>query len=248
MALAPGATIIANMLTLLGAADPGSSMTIQLAGYGSQVPRVAGSGLLVRTRPIPLIAPGSGLIQETIWNNAVITPQGTYYTMTFSDEAGNVIQLNAYQFLQDGSYDLSNTPIYNPFPPLPPPPADAVLKNPPGGTTQTVAGALRATFLMELNEPVIVNPATALFDGSQGNSFKISLTQSVNAVFQNMQGKSLVSVRIVQAAAGGPFLFNWPANVRNGGEINPTNGSRNTQLLIPDTDGSLDGQQMSTTF
>jgi hypothetical protein len=258
MAQAPQVTIVANMTDLIGAASAGSTLSIMLAGFGSQVPRIAGTGLIVKTVPLPIVADATGLITRVIFGNNVITPAGTYYAMTFTDNAGNVVQMNAYQFLVNGTYDLSAAPLFDP-----PPPTDnggnPVLQNPPGAITQTIDGSiiiegnLTVTGLINggaAASPFIVAPAAvAIFDGNSGSGFKLTLNQNTVGQFQNMAGKLMVAVRIVQPAAGPTFTFTWPANVRNGGVINPQNGSRNVQFFSPDADGSLDGASpMQWTF
>jgi hypothetical protein len=246
MATLPQVTVTATMQDLLGALVPGSKLTMTLCGYGSQVPRIAGTSLLARVAPLPVLTPAGGFISQPIYGNYQITPAGTYYTFAVTDDSGNVVQLNAYQFLAAGIFDLSNTPLYIPAPGITYP-LNPVYTNPTGNlqtiaSSITINGNLIVTGTINgASSPVIVDPTTGIFDGSLGSGFKLTLSQLVNATFVNMAGKLLVTVRVVQPAAGPTWACNWPANLRNAGMVNPGNSSRSVQLFTVDTDGSLDG-------
>ena len=88
---------------------------------------------------------------------------------------------------------------------------------------------------------VVAFSATPVFDASQAQEFKITLTGNVTAptFINGTDGPALIAFRIVQDGTGG-WTFAWPANVRNGGEINPDANSVSLQLFAVDTDGSLD--------
>lgn len=86
--------------------------------------------------------------------------------------------------------------------------------------------------------PFLSNP---IFDASKGLEFKITISANVTApTFINGNlGPSLIVFRVVQDGTGG-WTFTWPANVRNGGEINSAANSVSLQLFAVDVDGSLD--------
>jgi hypothetical protein len=246
MPVLPQATIIATMNDLVGAIQPNSTLTVQLCGYGSQVPRIPGTSMIAKTSPQAFTAGATGIVTMALWSNDVITPANTYYTFTVTDDAGNVVQLNAYQFLGPGTYDLSSIALFNPAPPaiiaLNP-----VLTNPPGAVLQIINGSLTIVGNLVVTGSInggggiytVAPSATPVFDGALGSSFKITLDQAVtSSTAPAMAGKLLVPFQILQDATGGwPFV--WPATVFGGGEVNPAPGARSTQIFAVDTDGSL---------
>lgn len=235
------------MSDLLGAAQPGSTLTVQLCGYGSQVPRVYASGLFAQTSPLAVKAGGSGIITMILYGNDVITPANTYYTFAVADDQGNTVQLNAYQFTGAGTFDLSTANLYDPLPPSIPS-INPVLLNPPGGATQTINGGIVINGNLVVNGTIngggsiytVAYAPSVTFNGQLGGSFKLTLTGNVGSSFiSNMTGKLLVPFRIVQDGVGGR-TFVWPANFRGAGEVNPAPNARSLQLFALDTDGSMD--------
>jgi hypothetical protein len=92
--------------------------------------------------------------------------------------------------------------------------------------------------------PIVVVPlvATPVFNGNQGDSFKITLTGSPNvtsSTLTNTANLSTVRFEIVQDSTGGhPFV--WPTNVHNPGTVSSTASSHSTQIFMVDpADGSL---------
>jgi hypothetical protein len=249
--LTPQVTIVASMFDLLGAIQPNSTLTAQLCGYGSQVPRVAGTALIAKTSPLPVKAGVTGFISETIWGNDVITPAGTYYTFAVTDDRGNTIQLNAYQFAGVGTFDLSNTALYDPQPPAIFA-VNPVLLNPPGSALQTINGSITINGNLIVTGTIngggaiytVPYAASVTFNGNLGGSFKLTLSGDVVSSFvSNMAGKLIVPIRIIQDAVGGRN-FAWPANVRGHGDISPAPNARSVQLFAVDTDGSMDGASL----
>lgn len=246
MPVLPQATIIATMNDLVGAIQPNSTLTVQLCGYGSQVPRIPGTSLIAKTSPQAFTAGATGIVTMVLWSNDAITPANTYYTFTVTDDAGNVVQLNAYQFIGPGTYDLSAIALFNPAPPailaLNP-----VLTNPPGGVLQVIGGSITIQGNLIVTGTIsggggiftVAPSATPVFDGALGASFKMTLNQAVtSSTAPRMAGRILVPFQILQDVTGGwPFV--WPATVFNGGQVNPAPNSRSTQTFAVDTDGSL---------
>lgn len=114
----PTITIEGAAKDLFGEAQAGQ-FVVQLAGYGSQVPRVVGTALLAQTAPLPFYLNASavpGNYNFKLWGNDVITPANTFYTIRVVDVNGNTVQINAYQFSGTQTVDLANAPPYNPVP------------------------------------------------------------------------------------------------------------------------------------
>lgn len=102
-------------------------------------------------------------------------------------------------------------------------------------TAGTINGVIPAGLV---TVPFNANP---IFNASLGLEFKLILTADVaSSSFTNgTLGPSVIVFRIVQDATGGR-AFTWPANVRNGGEVNPSANARSVQIFAVDSDGSLD--------
>lgn len=83
--------------------------------------------------------------------------------------------------------------------------------------------------------------ATPIFNATLGQAFKLTLSGNVSSsTFTNgTTGPSTIVFRFLQDATGG-WTFAWPANVRNGGVVNPGANARSVQIFVVDTDGSLD--------
>lgn len=109
----PGITLNATLQdvtgALTGSAQNPSKIAIALCGYGPFLPRIAGTSMLARVGPI-YIESSNGNFTTLLWGNDVITPAGTYYTISLLDGQGNVVQTGAYQFTGTGTYDLSSFP------------------------------------------------------------------------------------------------------------------------------------------
>src|ERR1700729_1480902 len=86
------------------AADAGGSVSIQLCGYGSPVPRVNGIAVLSAISALNVKPNASGILTVTLYGNDQIVPTATYYTFTFMNDNGDVVQVNAYRFTGGGSF------------------------------------------------------------------------------------------------------------------------------------------------
>lgn len=100
----PAATITGTLQDLTGTANVGT-VVFELVNFGTNVPRVSGTGILVQINNTA-IANGSGVFSITLWGNDQITPSGTYYNVTFLTNAGAPVATLAYQFTGAGG-DLS---------------------------------------------------------------------------------------------------------------------------------------------
>ena len=118
----PNIIVYGNLYDLSGVTVADCTVEILLAGFGSQLPRVAGTAMLARVAPPATTE--SGVFTTTLWGNDVITPANTFYVITIFDPDGNVIQTGNYQFTGSGSFDLSLQTPFDPVAPIPVPPGD----------------------------------------------------------------------------------------------------------------------------
>jgi hypothetical protein len=105
MPVTPQITITANLQQVTGSIDAASAV-FELVNFGSTVPRISGTCLILQIST-KAVADGSGNISVTLWGNDVITPAGTYYTVTYYNESGGQVAKVPYQFVGSGSFDLS---------------------------------------------------------------------------------------------------------------------------------------------
>ena len=210
-------TVTGKLETTLTAQEQGA-VEVMLCGYGSQVPRVNGIGLIARiTDSTSIVVAADGSFTFTVYGNDLITPAGTYYTVTIKDHNGNTAQVNAYRFLSSPpTYDLG---LINPYDPnQPPPPLPPLITN----------------LLL-----IVPNANNMVFDGSGYTAFKTTLTGDVNIpTIQNMMPGNLYTFIILQNSVGGN-KFVWPANMHNAASINPAPNGRLIQTFVAESDGSL---------
>lgn len=105
--------VTATLQDFASDADVGA-LIVTLCNFGSQVPRVAGTALVVDAGPTEYPAASNGQVTVNLWGNDVITPSGTYYCIAVANENGDMLQVNLYQFTGAGPFDLSTTPPIDP--------------------------------------------------------------------------------------------------------------------------------------
>jgi hypothetical protein len=114
----PSVTVIGNFESLTGAST--GYIRVTLAGYGAQIPRVSGTGILA---PLSYTSSVAASFSVTLWGNDVLSPtNATYYLVSiYNADGSNVVYQIPYQFTGSGTLDLSTlTPIgIAPPPPLP---------------------------------------------------------------------------------------------------------------------------------
>jgi hypothetical protein len=185
-------------------------ITVQLCGYGSQVPRINGVGLFTGLETSNLPIDGiTGEFTVSLFANDLIVPAGTYYTFTFANENGDVVQVNAYRFIGDTSVDLN---LINPYDPnQPPPPLPPLITN----------------LLL-----VVPWSPTPEFPGDQLATFRIVLTGDVTSSTapDTVQG-NLYTFIIIQDAVGG-HVFTWPPNFLNASPVNPDPNGLTVQTFV----------------
>lgn len=192
------------------------SVEIALCGYGPQVPKVAGEAILsLVTQDQDLSASTGNQFQVHLFSNNLVTPPGTYYTVTTKDANGDIVQTEAYYF-EPGAWDLSLLVPYDPG--QPPPPLPPLI----------------------ISQLQIVGPsANPVFDGTYYTAFQITLPGDVTlATFQNMIPGNLYTFIIIQDGAGA-HQFGWPANANNATAIDQSPYSTTTQTFVAIEGGVL---------
>jgi hypothetical protein len=199
MAIAPDVHVGGKLETIASLAPSSKveygSVVVALRGYGSFVPQVANEAVFARvsTEPIEMNVGGTadGSWAVFLYNNKLIQPAGTYYTFTFRDSNGDVVQTTAVQFSTGGDYSFGNLPPFDPTQPPPPLPP-------------------------QLSNNWIWVPSTQpVFDGSTITTFGLELFTDVNAsTFINGFPGTLYTFFIVQDPTGGR-RYTWPPNILN---------------------------------
>ena len=195
---------------------PGATIEVQLCGYGSQVPRVPNGFNFANLNSTTVVASDTGQFHFTLYSNDLIEPQGTYYTFTYKNENGDILQVEAHLFIGGGEYDTSNLPAYDP-------------SGPPPQLPPLVIGQLL----------IIDAAADMVFPGDVYTAFKTTLVGNVDfPTFENMIPGNLYTFIIVQDAIGA-WAFVWPDNAHNATYVNQDPYGMTIQTFVCDEDGSL---------
>jgi hypothetical protein len=205
------ATITGNLQNALAGLIAGQ-VTVQLCGYGAMVPRNNGVALFGNPSTLPAdiqVAASTGAFTFEVTGNDEIEPAGTYYTVTISDTNGDVVQINAYQFLGSGTYDLNLIDPFDPTLPLPP--------LPPLIVSQLL---------------LVPYSATPNFPGDQYTAWDFTLNGDVTSSTLSglMQGNLYTFIISQGASAGG--TFKWPTGCLNTPTVDPAAGSTTIQTFI----------------
>lgn len=181
----PACTITGTLQDLTGTANVGS-VQFKLGRFGSNIPRVAGTGILVQINNTAT-ANNSGAFTATLWGNDQITPSGTCYNVTYLTSAGTPIMTVGYQFTGTGG-DLSS------LSPLATTPGQAlenpVLTNPSG--VQVISG-----FALQLPQAILTSAAPTVASGQVGlgSTTATSATAGTNgAVPAQVAGYLIINV------------------------------------------------------
>jgi hypothetical protein len=193
-----------------------AQIRIQLCNFGNYTPRVAGTGLLARTAPIEVNTAANGTFAVNIYGNNVISPGGTYYTFVFLDNRKNVVQVNAYQFVDGVNVpDLSAIAPYDP-------------------STVVVAAPIITGAYVQLAYASPLN-----IDGSLGATYEVTLTGNVgNSNMTNVVPGRIYTFIIIEDGVGGR-TFSWPGNVIHPDVIDGTAGAVNKQSFVARGNGNL---------
>ena len=195
------------------------SVTVALAGYGSQIPRVTSEANFSRVSDAITVignVTDNGTFAVYLYNNTLIHPDGTYYTFTVANENGDITQVNAFRFTTAGEFDLDGLTPYDPN--QPPPPLPPLITN----------------LLL-----IIAAADNMAFPGGTYTAFKTTLPGDVtNPSIVGMVPGNLYTFIIVQDGTGGHKMV-WPANVHNAARVMPNANSTTVQTFIADENGAL---------
>lgn len=89
----PNITLTCNFEAPNGAST--GSAIIQLQDYGTDLPRVSGTGIIPNVSEV--VALGANL-NKVIWGNDQITPANTTYLIKYYDPSGNFVASKSYSF------------------------------------------------------------------------------------------------------------------------------------------------------
>src|SRR4249920_2926389 len=104
--------VTGKLISVSTGEKPGGTIDFQLCGYGSQFPRALASGAQLGSICAPqslraASAPADQSFTVNLIGNDLISPAGTYYVATVRNGNDDIVQCNAYVFLDShGDYDL----------------------------------------------------------------------------------------------------------------------------------------------
>ena len=105
----PLITITGNFESISGVST--GSVIVTLKNFGSDMPRVSGTGFLTTQQITVPLAVGANF-STLLYGNDVILPGNTYYNIQFFSAAGTLLTSLNYQFTGSGTLDLSaQTPV-----------------------------------------------------------------------------------------------------------------------------------------
>jgi hypothetical protein len=110
-------TLQANLKSILDS-DLGGYLRITLCGFGIIPPRVAGVGMIADAGIPQIVGPqvGADPIEQALYGNDVIHPEGTFYEVTILDQNKNAIQSGNYIFTGSGTIPICTIdPIVPPY-------------------------------------------------------------------------------------------------------------------------------------
>jgi hypothetical protein len=216
----PQITLQGSLQDIMGAAENGSSLVVQLCNFGNYAPRIAGTAIIAKTSPTAIACP-AGTYNFQLYGNDAITPANTYYTIQVLDDNGNVVQTNAYQFSGSHTYDLSNLAPYDPTPFVPPvPPA------PQPGTLDVVVPFAANAIFNALNTAGII-------------TFEMTLTADLTTpTLINLTPGQFIVFKFVQDGTGS-WTVTWMAQVHGGAVPDPAPGAISSQLFYVDHAGQV---------
>lgn len=178
----------------------------------------------------------NGFCSINIWGNDLLTPgpNGSFYALTFKDDAGSTICTIPYQFTGAGTQDLSNLAPFTGAPSIIPAPANAVVTNPLG--QQTIIGfPLSASFIGQfigsLGKNTVASGPTPQFDLSLGSLQKHTLNQNIAPTFVSLTESQPIWMAWTQDGVGGRTIA-FPANMKDAEQPDPTIGRTSVQRFI----------------
>jgi hypothetical protein len=211
------ATINFTLDTFYGeATDSIATVDVALCNYGSQVARIPGTALLadVTIKGVTPSTPPATFSFEVAGND-VIQPAGTYYTVTVRDGNGDIIQCNAYIFLDANTYNLNTEQPFDPSLPVPP--------LPPKIYNQLVTFPYQASVSADL---------------SAATAFLFELAGDMTVTFTNVTPGNLYTF-IVQQDATGDHKLTWANAVLNATAVNQLPNGMTIQTFVASADENL---------
>jgi hypothetical protein len=208
------ATVTGDISTIVLDEDyPSAQVSLELCGYGSQIPRVNGIALIGQLKQMNIELDANGNFTIQVQGNDLISPAGTYYVLTVANSNGDVVQVNAYRFLSDGtSYDLNLLEPYDPN--QPPPPLPPLITN----------------LLL-----VVPWNSEMEFPGDVYTSFRTTLTGDVTSITTPDTVQGNLYTFIIQQDATGGHAFPWSADFLNPSPINPNPNGLTVQTFVMGT-------------
>lgn len=199
----------------IGSAGTPAYVRVALCGFGSFLPRVPGTTFIGKIASWPSDIPYIGApLTLDLFGNDVITPVGTYYTISILDTNKNVLHCNAYVFTGGFTADLSSlSPTFPSYIPN-------VM-----GSLVTMPFAASESFDCRLVDGPI--------------AFDLTLTGDVtSSVLVAPFAGQIVTFIITQDGTGG-HAFAWPSNVFNHVTVNAAPNSTTVQSFVARANGNL---------
>ena len=201
------ATISGDAIDIFNIDAGSGSLDVALCGYGGQVPR-GPQGILPNAENSVTID-DQGQYSFEVAGNDIITPAGTYYTVTVRNANGDIVQVNAYVFADSQAYDLN---IAIPFDPSQQPPPQ-------------IPPLINSELLIVPYDPA------AEFPGDVYTAWQITLTGDCAPTFTDLIEGNLYTVIIIQDGVGG-HQWLWPANVLNATGVDQFPNSITIQTFV----------------
>jgi hypothetical protein len=211
--------IVEGKLIAIDPEQPNGTVKFTLCGYGGQFPRGIGEGAdvgsICEVESEEVAGDEGGSFSVQLVGNDVIDPPGTYYAVTIKNANGDIVQCNAYMFLEShGNYDLDFEKPFDPtLPPSPLPP-------------------------LIYNQLLIIPPsATPNFPGDQYTAWGLSMTMDVTSSTISGVVQGNLYTFIITQGGGGSWKFKWPNNVLDPMPVNPKSGGLTVQTFVAIANG-----------
>lgn len=208
-------TVNVNPINPEGELDNAATVDFALCGYGSQNPRTQTGGAAGTFSNPALLGIGVNNelggepISVELVGNDTISPPGTYYTVTMRNGNGDILQCNAYIFLDGQTYDLGKINPFDPSQPVPPLPP------------------------LIFNQLLLIAfSPTPNFPGDQYTALAMTLSGDVTSSTMTGQVAGNLYTFILSQDGTGGWSFVWPTAILNATPINPAPRSITIQTFV----------------